>query len=61
MRYSDNFHMIFQTNGFYARTDGSDFNLAAFSWLFNKYWDHPALTQEFKDIIVDAILQLPFW
>ena len=43
------------------RKDGSDFDLGALSWLLNKYWYHPALTYSFKETIIEAIIQLPFW
>ena len=43
------------------RKDGVDFNLAAFSWLLNKHWNKPVLNEQFKNFVIDAILQLPFW
>lgn len=53
--------VVFQADYLYFRNDGSDFNLGAFSWLFNEYWNHPAISYFFKEKIIAAIIQLPFW
>lgn len=44
-----------------TRGDGVDFNLAAFSWLFKRHWNNPALSEDFKSYVLDAVLTLPFW
>ena len=41
--------------------DGIDFSLAAFSWLLNKYWSHPEVNQEFKDRVIEGLIQFPWW
>ena len=43
------------------RRDGIDFDLAAFSWLMNKYWSYPILNMEFKERVIEVFVQLPWW
>ena len=43
------------------RQDGIDFSLAAFSWLLNKYWSHPGVNMEFKNRVIEGLVQLPWW
>ena len=43
------------------RRDGIDFDLAAFSWLMNKYWSYPILNMEFKERVIEGFVQLPWW
>ena len=41
----------------------SDFRLGAFSWLMNRYWDHPLLTAhpDVRDAVVASLTLLPLW
>ena len=55
------FALKLQAKKLKRRKDGSDFDLGALSWLLKKYWNHPALTYSFKEAIIEAIIQLPFW
>ena len=43
----------------------ADFHLAGYSWLMNKFWDHPLLVEAnngtLKQDIIDSMLGLPMW
>lgn len=44
------------------RPDGIDFNMAALSWLMNKFYDHPLLdVGSLREQIVYGLTHVPFW